>query len=459
MALTLRDVVESRASQRTSHVRRDAAETRDAVEGRRERFSLEDADRRSALDSRLRASTAARVDAARSRVGKPDSAVANAPKPAAAEPEGGKTSETRADRSEPQDETVREKDGPARSPDTDRAARPEAPAKPIPGKSALPDRATPFKAEAPVAEQADVQGAEGEPVESLAAAVEGQSETVTVPQADTAASAAPLPMMAIPSATPPPVVSAPAQGTSAGGAKPEGEADIAVADSATGGTAPLAGGNTAARGSATAKAGFDAALAEIASEGAGDDAAAALTSRGTEPSAVGGGTATLPASTEAKTAPAVQQPAPAAPAPTPVPLGAVPMTIGLRALGASNRFEIRLDPKELGRIDVSIDIDKESGTVGARLVVDRPETLALLQRDASSLQQALAQTGLDASAGISLSLRSDSENQRSGAGSDAQARRGGQIDRNGRESGIDQVPIDLVPLRALRGLGRVDIRI
>lgn len=101
---------------------------------------------------------------------------------------------------------------------------------------------------------------------------------------------------------------------------------------------------------------------------------------------------------------------PSAPSPTqasapPVPLGAVPMTIALRALRDANRFEIRLDPVELGRIDVKLDIDRDAGTVSADLVVDRPATLALLQRDASTLQQALSQAGLDASAGISLSLR------------------------------------------------------
>ncbi|WP_287977498.1 translation initiation factor IF-2 associated domain-containing protein, partial [Sphingomonas sp.] len=97
-------------------------------------------------------------------------------------------------------------------------------------------------------------------------------------------------------------------------------------------------------------------------------------------------------------APAAEAPAPgtaSAPAQAPVPLGAVPMTIGLRSLAGSNQFEIRLDPKDLGRIDVNLDIDKETGAVQARLVVDRPETLALLQRDAGTLQQALTQAGLN----------------------------------------------------------------
>ncbi|WP_245239658.1 flagellar hook-length control protein FliK [Methylobacterium variabile] len=90
----------------------------------------------------------------------------------------------------------------------------------------------------------------------------------------------------------------------------------------------------------------------------------------------------------------------------PAPLSAVPITIGMQALAGSSRFEIRLDPLELGRIDVSLDIDREHGAVKAHLVVERPETLALLQRDAGSLQQALTQAGLNAGeAGLSFSLR------------------------------------------------------
>ncbi|WP_082171569.1 flagellar hook-length control protein FliK [Methylobacterium indicum] len=89
------------------------------------------------------------------------------------------------------------------------------------------------------------------------------------------------------------------------------------------------------------------------------------------------------------------------------PLSAVPMTVGMRALSGTNRFEIRLDPIELGRIDVRLDIDREHG-VKAHLVVERPETLALLQRDAGSLQQALAQAGLNPGDGaLSFSLRDE----------------------------------------------------
>ncbi len=62
----------------------------------------------------------------------------------------------------------------------------------------------------------------------------------------------------------------------------------------------------------------------------------------------------------------------------------------------SNRFQIRMDPPELGRIDVRLNID-DGGELRARLTVERPETLDLLQRDARALERALQQAGFDTS--------------------------------------------------------------
>jgi hypothetical protein len=99
-----------------------------------------------------------------------------------------------------------------------------------------------------------------------------------------------------------------------------------------------------------------------------------------------------------------------------VPLAAEPVEIGLRSLSGLSRFEIRLEPEDLGRIDVRLDIDGDR--VEARLVVDRAETLALLQRDARTLERAFEQAGLKPSdGGIDLSLRDphgDARGQRRG---------------------------------------------
>jgi flagellar hook-length control protein FliK len=97
--------------------------------------------------------------------------------------------------------------------------------------------------------------------------------------------------------------------------------------------------------------------------------------------------------------------APRAPVTVQAPLALVPIEIGLKAAAGLNRFEIRLDPEELGRIDVRLDLG-DDGSVSAKLVVDRVETLALLQRDARTLERAFEQIGLKTSGeGIAMTLR------------------------------------------------------
>ncbi|GAA6155106.1 flagellar hook-length control protein FliK [Pyruvatibacter sp. HU-CL02332] len=75
----------------------------------------------------------------------------------------------------------------------------------------------------------------------------------------------------------------------------------------------------------------------------------------------------------------------------------------------TNRFEIRLDPAELGRIDVRMELGTD-GRVQAHLTVDKPETLDMLQRDARSLEKALSDAGLDMENGtLSYSMRDDGD--------------------------------------------------
>lgn len=71
----------------------------------------------------------------------------------------------------------------------------------------------------------------------------------------------------------------------------------------------------------------------------------------------------------------------------------------------NTRFQIRLDPAELGRIDVQLDIDN-TGQVNARLFVEKAETLDLMQRDQRGLEKALHQAGLDsAKTNLEFSLK------------------------------------------------------
>ncbi|QDZ11300.1 flagellar hook-length control protein FliK [Devosia ginsengisoli] len=76
-----------------------------------------------------------------------------------------------------------------------------------------------------------------------------------------------------------------------------------------------------------------------------------------------------------------------------------------QANDGNTRFQIRLDPPELGRIDVKLDIDK-GGQVHARLTVEKAETLDLMQRDQRGLERALQQAGLDgAKTNLEFSLK------------------------------------------------------
>lgn len=91
----------------------------------------------------------------------------------------------------------------------------------------------------------------------------------------------------------------------------------------------------------------------------------------------------------------------------PVPLKDLAVEIAVTAQAGASRFNIRLDPAELGRIDVRMDVDRD-GKVTSHLTVEKPETLAMLRQDAPQLQRALEQAGLKTSdGGLQFSLRDD----------------------------------------------------
>jgi len=107
-----------------------------------------------------------------------------------------------------------------------------------------------------------------------------------------------------------------------------------------------------------------------------------------------------------------------------VPLSGLAMEIAASANSGKTRFEIRLDPAELGRIDVRIDIDRH-GQVTSHLTVERPETLSMLRQDANQLQRALDNAGLSTgNSGLQFSLRDQSsQGQNDGNQSNPNAQR------------------------------------
>jgi Meckel syndrome type 1 protein len=98
------------------------------------------------------------------------------------------------------------------------------------------------------------------------------------------------------------------------------------------------------------------------------------------------------------------------PAPPPPVRQLAPVLVSLALGGGNEALTITLDPGELGRVEVSIGQGKDAGQV--RIIAERPETLALLQRDQRELDRALNQAGLgDMARSLSFSLASDQGRQ------------------------------------------------
>jgi flagellar hook-length control protein FliK len=141
-------------------------------------------------------------------------------------------------------------------------------------------------------------------------------------------------------------------------------------------------------------------LATAASQSAAQAASGAASSAATHAHA---GTAPIAAAT---VAPQAQL--------APIPLSGIPVLIAAKALEGGNHFDIRLDPPELGRIEVRLKVDRD-GQVSSHLIAERAETLALLRRDQSGLERALQDAGLKTTGdGLQFSLRDQSGNGQTG---------------------------------------------
>lgn len=204
-------------------------------------------------------------------------------------------------------------------------------------------------------------------------------------------------------------------GTAAGPAKPA-TADTIIAKDGSGKPADGAGRDAPAADASPLASLAHRLQADLSAglPAAGPHAAGAVQGSTVQGSTVQGTGAAAPGSTA---------PAPQAAA---VPLSGLAVEISTQAQSGRNRFEIRLDPPELGRIDVRLDVDKASGQVTSHLTVDKPETLDLLRREAPQLQRALEDAGLKTGdSGLQFSLRDQSSfaGQRDDGQSGRQAQR------------------------------------
>ncbi len=143
--------------------------------------------------------------------------------------------------------------------------------------------------------------------------------------------------------------------------------------------------------------------------------------------------------------------------PSIVPSMAIALQIARNVQKGINRFDIRLDPPELGRIDVRMEVQRD-GHVAAHLTVESAQTLDLLQRDQRALQQALTDAGLQTNSdSLSFSLR----DQNMGGGAQGSAGNGG-----GSGGGSEIAPIEETAASStqiynlnLSASGGVDIRV
>jgi len=143
----------------------------------------------------------------------------------------------------------------------------------------------------------------------------------------------------------------------------------------------------------------------------------------------------------------------------PVPLSGLAVEIAASVHSGKTRFDVRLDPADLGRIDVRIDVDR-NGQVTSHLRVEKPETLSMLQQDAPQLRQALDDAGLKTgNGGLQFSLRDQSS---SGQNNGNQSNQTGGNAQRLLVSEDETVPVAVAGRsygRMLHSNGGVDIRV
>lgn len=108
--------------------------------------------------------------------------------------------------------------------------------------------------------------------------------------------------------------------------------------------------------------------------------------------------------------------------------------------GQDTDISLRLDPPDLGRVDVRMTFGKDK-IVKAVVTAEKPETFMMLQRDAQILERALQEIGLDTDGGLSFELAEhgldfDQHNQR--GGNHENGRTGGIAGDDGEEMEIIQ---------------------
>ena len=100
--------------------------------------------------------------------------------------------------------------------------------------------------------------------------------------------------------------------------------------------------------------------------------------------------------------------APSAGSPHPATQAVAAQLSKAAAKGDSQTMTIKMSPPELGRVEVRMEFSNDSKKLKTHIVVEKPETYAMLQRDSHMLERALQDSGLDVGdTGLSFELSQD----------------------------------------------------
>lgn len=116
----------------------------------------------------------------------------------------------------------------------------------------------------------------------------------------------------------------------------------------------------------------------------------------------------------------------------------VSVQIDKQVKDGADTIKIQLKPHELGKIEIKLEVGAD-GRVSATVTADKPETLAMLQKDAKGLEKALEDAGLKPdSASTTFSLKGGEQQQNADRGNNnARSRRG----RNREAGGGDDAQL------------------
>lgn len=177
--------------------------------------------------------------------------------------------------------------------------------------------------------------------------------------------------------------------------------------------------------------------------------------------------AAAPSSAAAPTAPAEFRGVAAASEPPPPPpragvetVAALAAQMARRLDDGTTRFDLELNPGDLGRVDVRLEIDATGG-IRAAFTFETAHAAGELGRRADELQKSLENAGFNLSGGISFDVAGDRSQGRSQAWAEARDDRGGSPPAPEREPGREGLSeiADALKGRRLSAHAGVDIRI